>query len=110
MSERCECRQKSQQWVAEFCDDASPAQVTDVLVVFAFLVGLNVAATRPQYIETIFRLMQEEIPSASQHARSIADALVGLGFQGNPYGVVAHQRLVPRGPQHRPGVPPFSHN
>jgi hypothetical protein len=98
------------QWVGEFCDDASPAQVTDVLVVFAFLVGLNVAAARPEYVETILRLMQEEIPSASQHARSMADALVGQGFQSNPYGVVAHQRLVPRGLLHQPEVPPFSLN
>ncbi len=98
------------EWVAEFCDDASPAQVTDVLVVFAFLVGLNVAAARPEYVERLLRLMWEEIPSASQHARSLADALVGLSLQSDPYGVMTHQRLIPRASLHRPRVPPFGHN
>jgi hypothetical protein len=98
------------EWVAEFCDDASPAQVTDILVVFAFLVGLNVASARPEYVERLLRLMREEIPSASQHARSLADALVGLSFQRKPDSVLTHQRLLPRASQPRPTVPPFGHN
>jgi hypothetical protein len=98
------------QWVAEFCDDASPAQVTDILVVFAFLVGLNVAAARPEYVEQLLYLISEEIPSASQHARSLADALVELSFRSDPYDVVAHEQLIPRGHLHRPGIPPFGDN
>ncbi len=62
-------------WAAKFHDDVSPAAVTDVLVSFAFLVGLNVAAADPVFAAALLSRTEEGMPSAAVDARTLALSL-----------------------------------
>ena len=63
-------------WAAQFRDDSSPAQVTDVLVAFAFVAGVSFAAAGPVPAAAFLRRVEEDMPSASKLARSLARALL----------------------------------
>lgn len=64
------------EWAAQFHDDSSPAQVTDVLMVFAFVAGLNLALAGPEAAVAFLRWLEVEMPSAGQHARSLAQRML----------------------------------
>jgi hypothetical protein len=64
------------EWAAQFHDDASPARVTDVLVAFTFVAGLSFAAAGPAAAADFLWRVEEEMPSASKLARSLAGALL----------------------------------
>lgn len=64
------------EWAAQFHDDASPARVTDVLVAFTFVAGLSFAAAGPAAAADFLCRVEEEMPSASKLARSLAGALL----------------------------------
>jgi hypothetical protein len=64
------------EWAAQFYDDSSPARVTDVLVAFAFVAGLNFAAAGPATTAALLCGGEEERPSASRRARLLARALL----------------------------------
>jgi hypothetical protein len=99
-----------QKWAAAFCDDASPAQVTHILVAFAFLVGLNVAAARPEHVEGLLRIMHEEMPSANEHARSLADALVRQDHDHGSVDTLERQGQVDPSHPTKLTIPPFARN
>ncbi len=65
-------------WAERYYDDSSPVQVTEVLVVSAFLVGLNMGWASPAQAARLLRETALEMPSASSYARALADALTGL--------------------------------
>lgn len=67
-----------QEWAAMFCDDSSPAQVAEVLVVFALLVGAKMGSVHPGAAAALLNHMEEEMPSASEHVSALVDALAGL--------------------------------
>lgn len=71
------------EWTAQFHDEFSPARVTDVLVVFAFLVGLSLAATGPAFAEALLRQLEDKMPSASEHARSIVQGMLSREGDGS---------------------------
>ena len=62
-------------WAAKFHDDLSPAAVTDVLVVQAFIVGLHMATTNPAFAGALLSRIREEMPSAATNARMLAMSL-----------------------------------
>lgn len=64
------------EWAAQFHDDSSPARVTDVLVAFAFVAGLSFAAAGPAATAALLCRVEEEMPSASKRARSLARVLL----------------------------------
>ncbi|MEE8346420.1 MAG: hypothetical protein V3S20_03630 [Dehalococcoidia bacterium] len=64
------------EWAAPFHDDFSPAQVTDVLVGFAFVMGMSLAMGNPAFAAALLRRLEEEMPSASESARATAQGIV----------------------------------
>ncbi len=62
-------------WAAKFHDDLSPAAVTDVLVVFALIVGLNMAVADPAFAVALVSRIKEQMPSAAEDARMLAVSL-----------------------------------
>ena len=60
-----------------FCDDSSPAQVTEVLVVFALLAGSKMSSAHPGATAALLDYMEEEMPSASAHVGALVEALAG---------------------------------
>lgn len=64
------------EWAAQFHDDSSPAKVTDVLVAFTFVAGVSFAAAGPAAAAAFLRRVEEEMPSASKLAQSLAQALL----------------------------------
>lgn len=64
------------EWAAQFHDDSSPAKVTDVLVAFTFVAGVSFAAAGPAAAAAFLRRVEEEMPSASKLAQSLARALL----------------------------------
>jgi hypothetical protein len=64
------------EWAAQFHDESSPAQVTDVLVAFAFVAGVSFAAAGPATAGAFLCRVEEEMPSASKLARLLARALL----------------------------------
>jgi len=64
------------EWTAKFHDSSSPTQVTDVLVSFAFLVGVNLGAANPPVSAAFLRQMETEMPSANGKARQLARAML----------------------------------
>jgi hypothetical protein len=66
-----------QHWAERYYDDSSPVQVAEVLVVSAFLVGLNMGWANPAQAAGLLRETAVEMPSASSYARALADALAG---------------------------------
>ncbi len=64
------------EWAAQFHDRSSPTQVTDVLVSFAFLVGVNFGAANPPVSAAFLRQMEKEMPSASRKACQLARAML----------------------------------
>ncbi len=64
------------EWAAQFHDDASPARVTDVLVAFTFVAGLSFGAVGPAAAADFLCWVEEEMPSASKLAQSLARALL----------------------------------
>ena len=64
------------EWAAPFHDDSSPAQVTDVLVGFAFVMGISLALGNPIFAAALLRRLEEEMPTASASARATAQGIV----------------------------------
>lgn len=64
------------EWAAKFHSDSSPAQVTDVLVAFSFLVGINLGTANASLSAAFLRQMEKEMPSASRQARALARAML----------------------------------
>lgn len=64
------------EWAAQFHDSSSPPQVTDVLVSFSFLVGVNFGAGNPPVSAAFLRQMEKEQPSANRKARQLAKAML----------------------------------
>lgn len=73
-----------QQWAGRYLDDASPAQVGEVLAVSAFLVGLNMGWANPAQAAALLRQTAEDVPSVSAYTRALADDLARLN--GEPAG------------------------
>jgi hypothetical protein len=63
------------QWAARFHDEESPAEVTDVLASFAFMVGLNMAVADAKFAAALLRRLDEVMPSAGAYARIMARML-----------------------------------
>lgn len=61
-----------------FCDDSSPAQVTEVLVVFALLVGAKMGSVHPGAAAALLDYMEEEMASADERVSALVEALAGL--------------------------------
>src|SRR3989304_5402441 len=61
---------------APFHDDFSPAQVTDVLVAFAFVMGMSLALGHPNFAAAFLHRLEEEMPSASASARTTVQAML----------------------------------
>lgn len=93
-----------------FCDDSSPAQVTEVLVVFAFLVGAKMGSTRPGAATALLNYMEEEMPSASEHVSALVDALAGLRAPRIPGRTPAHLGSLHGPTSGRPKMTLFSKN
>ncbi len=74
------------EWAAKFHDDSSPAPVTDVLVAFAFLVGVNLGTANAGVSAAFLRRMEKEMPAASGQARQLARAMLDSpsASQGEP--------------------------
>ena len=60
------------EWVTAYRSDPCPGAVADVLVSFAFLVGLQAGARRPEAAHRMLRHMAQEQPSAFQKSADVA--------------------------------------
>jgi hypothetical protein len=67
------------QWVDRHLEDTTPAQVTEVLAVSAFLVGLNMAWANPAQAAGLLRETAEQVPSVGDYTRTLADDLARVG-------------------------------
>jgi hypothetical protein len=65
-------------WAGRYLDNASPAQVAEVLAVSAFLVGLNMGWANPAQAAGLLRETAQQAPSVGDYTRTLADALAGL--------------------------------
>ena len=63
-------------WAGRFYDDSSPAKVTDVLVVFAFVVGVEMASAHPDEAAALLQHVRVTMPSAGAEASRVASTLV----------------------------------
>lgn len=62
-------------WSRDYLADPCPAAVADVLVSFAFLVGLQAGARRPDAARSVLRQVSREQPSAYQRSADVARSL-----------------------------------
>ncbi len=62
-------------WSKDYRADPCPAAVADVLVSFAFLVGLQAGAGRPHAAHSILRQVSREQPSAYERSADVARSL-----------------------------------
>lgn len=62
-------------WTTAYHDDPCPGAVVDVLVSFAFLVGLQAGSGLPDAARGILRRVSDEQPSAFRRSADIALAL-----------------------------------
>jgi hypothetical protein len=63
------------EWTTAYRSDPCPGAVVDVLVSFAFLVGLQAAARRPEATHRVLRQIAQEQPSAFQKSADVSRAL-----------------------------------
>lgn len=90
------------EWAAPFHDDSSPAQVTDVLVGFTFVVGLSLAVADPAIAAALLHRLEEEMPSASASARTTAQGILD-SLTAGPNGKGRPSPATPRPSPRRRG-------
>ncbi|HET9476299.1 MAG TPA: hypothetical protein VFP63_02295 [Dehalococcoidia bacterium] len=62
-------------WSTDYRADPCPAAVADVLVSFAFLVGLQAGSRRPEAVHSLLCRVSREQPSAYQRSADVARGL-----------------------------------
>ncbi len=72
------------QWAGQYYDDASPAHVTDVLIVFAFMAGLSIASVDQARSAELFRRLVRQCPEAGRSAAALGMAIARISASCTP--------------------------